>query len=211
MEECGMDWEALAEYREGRAVGANRARLDEHLAGGCGECRVRLDWLARAVPALAAPALPPAPAAFQRRASALFRERMQRPAARPWPLIARLLFDGRAAFTAPAFARGEGGRDSSLHRVYAVAGREIDLWEEREPGGNSYVIGQVLTAEAEAPPLSAAWLSTEGVAPHAAALEDGEFHLAAVPAGTYVLTLVLGEETILVPHLTVASGMTGSL
>ena len=207
MEECGMGWETLAEYWEGRAVGTDRARLDEHLAGGCGECRTRLDWLDRAAPALAAPAMPPAPAAFQRRARALFRERLQTPAARPWPLIARLLFDGR---TAPAFARGEGGREASIHRVYAAAGREIDLWEERDPRGGSYVIGQVLAARVEAPPLSAAWLSAEGAAPQAATLEEGEFHLAAVPAGTYTLTLVLGEETILVPQVTVASDTVGA-
>ena len=207
MENCGMGWEALAEYWEGGAVGTDRARLDEHLAGGCGECRARLDWLERATPALAVTTLPPAPAAFQRRARALFRERLQRPAARPWPLIARLLFDGR---TAPAFARGEGGRDSSLHRVYAVAGREIDVWEETRPGGASYVIGQVLTAQPSAPPLGAAWISSEGSAPQAATLEEGEFHLAAVPPGTYTLTLVLGEETILVPQITIAADTAGA-
>ena len=91
----------------------------------------------------------------------------------------------------------------------AVAGREIDLWEEREPGGARYVIGQVLTASPEAPPLTSAWLSAEGSAPQAATLEEGEFHLAAVPPGTYTLTLMLGEETILVPRIALADGGEG--
>jgi hypothetical protein len=206
VEICDVTWEALAEYQEGHADGAVWTRLEAHLAGGCGECQTRLDWLARATSALAAPALVPAPASLQRRARTLFRERLRRPSARPWPLIARLLFDGRAA---PAFVRGEDGRGPSVHRVYAVEGREIDLWEERELGDVSYIIGQVLTAQPSAPPLGAASLTAPGAAPRVATLEDNEFHLAGVPAGTYTLTLVLGEETILVPDVTVAAGTGG--
>lgn len=205
MEVCGVTWEMLAEYQEGRTDGPTRAGLDKHLAAGCSECQVRLEWIRRVAPAFAAPVLGPAPIALQRRARAVFRDRLRRPAARPWPLIARLLTRGGAA---PAFARGEAGRSPSEHRVYAVSDREIDLWEETQSGGVSYIIGQLLSAKLPVPALASASLTTSNqeAIPITAILEDDEFHLAGVPAGIYTLTLVLAEETILVPNIAVGGG-----
>jgi hypothetical protein len=204
IETCDVTWEALAECREGHADGPAQARLNRHLAEGCRECLTRVAWLDRASQALRAPALAPAPEAVQRRARALFRERTTQPSARPWPLMARLLFDQRAM---PAFARGEAEPGAAAHRVYAVADREIDIWEEKQPGGVSYLIGQVVTAGQTAPPLASVSLSAEGKDVQAADLEEDEFHLPGVRPGTYTLTLVLGEdlgeETILIPEVVV--------
>lgn len=116
-------------------------------------------------------------------------------------IVAELTFDSWTNIAANLAVRG--GRHDTRHLLYNAAGRDIDL---RIRGrDDSYLLsGQILgpddTAEIELH-------SADAAAPFRQALLDelGEFHLDAVPAGSYRLILRVGDDEIELPSLLVGS------
>jgi hypothetical protein len=92
------------------------------------------------------------------------------------------------------------------HRIYATERHDIDLWEEKTDDNLWHLIGQVLSkGDREAVTLEAATLTPREGAPLTATLEIDEFHLRAIPAGVYQLSLRLSEDEIVVPDVAVGS------
>lgn len=93
-------------------------------------------------------------------------------------------------------------RSPTRHLLYSAEGRDIDL--RITQADEAYAIsGQILGPdEAGRVELTAVGAGSE--AGHSGALDAmGEFRIAAVPAGRYVLTLHLGERPIVVQSLDV--------
>ena len=134
--------------------------------------------------------LPSVPAPALDAARALFRER-KRPAVRK----ARLLFDGRQGLS-PA---RDGGPSASFQRLFETEAHLIDVWEERQSSGESYLIGQVYdkAAGAAQAPESVVLLAPDGEA-RAAKTVETEWHAPGVPAGNWSLQLWLKGGAALV-------------
>ncbi len=194
MKRCGMPFEILVDYHEGHAGEQEVRQVREHLAQGCSSCKEQLAGLGRLFSAMSAAPLEHAPDAARERARALFRERYE-PKRRP-SLLARLVFDSR---TRPALAgaRGEAAVDYQLR--FEAGPYEVELWQERQPAGSWYLIGQVSTQGAPVRPASASLLAVG--AESAASLEEDEFHMAGVKPGLYSVRLDLPEGELLLPEV----------
>lgn len=198
MRRCGLPFEALIDYYEGRADDATVERVRTHLATGCQNCMTALARLERTLKAFREPGLIHAPVEALTRASALFRERFRKPE-RP-SLLAQLLFDSRAT---PALTGARGEAETSRQRVYSTDVYDIDLWQERE-GENWYLIGQVMPKQEglEARPEAVTLLLADGTA-LTAVFENEEFHLNNIPAGNYTLRVRLDEAELVLPDVAV--------
>lgn len=157
--------------------------------------------------------LPDAPPALVRSAIALFRD------AQPSPLMtaaaaaagvlqrirAVLTFDSWATGPAALGLRSMPAQSESRHLLFTAQGRDIDL--RIISSANSYVLaGQILGPdEAGQVELSINTHRLE-VAPilRTTSLDDlGAFHLDSVNAGTYWMTLTLGNDAVELPPINV--------
>ncbi len=155
-------------------------------------------------------ALPDAPPALVRSAIAMFRE------AQPSPLKlaadsvlqrirAVLTFDSWATGPAALGLRSMPAQGESRHMLFTAAGRDIDL--RIISSANSYVLaGQILGPDES----GSIELSVNTHQPQAApilrttTLDDlGAFHLNNVNAGTYWMTLKLGNDAVELPPIQV--------
>ena len=163
----------------------------------------------------AAVALPDAPPALLRSAIAMFRD------AQPSPLMAAaaaaagvlqriravLTFDSWATGPAALGLRSMPAQSESRHMLFSAAGRDIDL--RIISSANSYVLaGQILGPDE----TGLIELSINTHQPEAApilrttTLDDlGAFHLDSVNAGTYWMTLKLGNDAVELPPIQVGS------
>jgi hypothetical protein len=183
--------------------------LQAHLAAGCPACVRRESILASILRVAAAPAWPPVPADWRRRAVAL--------AAAPAPagtaafggpalgrvreLVARLVTDfGGLPRPAPAL-RGRGPSDR--HLLYAAGPFEIDL----ALFDSGALVGQVLAGDGDDEALAAGVCVLYGAArTREAALElGGDFHFADVLPGAYDLLLESPRVRLLVHDVDLAA------
>lgn len=140
-----------------------------------------------------------APESLIQRTIALFDARASAPAARPGlrqRLEAALRFDS-AGLSPLAFGRRSGG-GQLRQLVFTAAGHDIDLRvAPAGPDGSFTLSGQVLGPDSSGTVL----LHGEAGQPAAQVELDelGEFRLAAVPSGTYRLTLDLAGVTVDLP------------
>ena len=152
-------------------------------------------------------ALPDAPMALRRAAIDLWP-----PAAAPQPLreaagaawrqvTALLSFDSWAT---PALAGGmRSMRSPTRHMLFSAMGRDIDLRITLAAGGYA-LAGQILGPD-EGGRIEVA--ATTGGGVHQARLDElGEFRIEGVSAGTYVLTLHMGTDAIVLPPVEVGPG-----
>ncbi len=155
-------------------------------------------------------ALPDAPPALVRSAIAIFRD------AQPSPLLkaadnllqrirAVLTFDSWATGPAALGLRSMPAQSQSRHMLFSAAGRDIDL--RIISSANSYVLaGQILGPDE----TGSVELSINTLEPQAApnlrttTLDElGAFHLDAINAGTYWMTLKLGSDAVELPPIQV--------
>lgn len=197
-QDCGIPFELLVDYREGRATTDASRQVQSHLASGCDACAEHMARLERLLSVLPEAQRVHAPEAAVERARALFRERFRAPAR--MTLLARLTLDSRGAGALSA-ARGEAQPRQIL---YETDEYDLDLWEESVADGEWYLIGQVLpkSGAGTIAPESAVLTSAEGTEMRATA-EGDEFHLPSVRAGIYQLRLRLGDTEIYIPDVTV--------
>jgi hypothetical protein len=151
-------WEEWVEYASGEMAGDLRARLDEHLAGGCAPCLARARELGRLFETIASDrllepsgaALEAALGAFRPAHSAAPRPRWARSLVE---LTARLVLD-TARGPGVAFA---GARNAGLARRlrFEAAELELDVLVEAQ-GDIRHVTAQLLTLGPDPSPLSGA-------------------------------------------------------
>ena len=197
---CGVSFETLADYHEGRADASLTAQVRQHLDRDCSHCRQNLAWLERAKSTLWQAHTVQVPEPALERARALFRERFQ-PVVVPNPLVswlARLQFDSRSNTPALAGARGATGEGVQL--VYSTDVHDIDLFQEPSEAGTWYVIGQVMPRDGEATLVPHEIVLTEQNGNRLTfAPTGGEFHLPSVPEGIYDIALRLTDGEITLP------------
>lgn len=121
-------------------------------------------------------------------------------------VAAALRFDSRVQ---PAAAGLRGNHAEVRHLLFSAKGRDIDL--RVGPSGGAYVVsGQVLGPDEGGRVALAAHLRAGSPPPpptrHADIDPLGEFHLDAIDEGTYVLTLQLGADEIVLPPIDVHEG-----
>jgi hypothetical protein len=152
-------------------------------------------------------ALPDAPPALRRQAIDLWpKAAAQQPlreaaAAVLHQITALLSFDSWAT---PALAGGmRSVRAPTRHMLFSAMGRDIDL--RITPAGSGYSLaGQILGPD-EGGRIEVAATTGSGV--HQARLDElGEFHIEGVAVGTYVLTLHMGTDAIVLPPVEVGPG-----
>lgn len=116
-------------------------------------------------------------------------------------VAAALRFDSRGGRPAPGM---RGGLDETRHLLYSAKGRDIDLRVVAADGGFA-LSGQVLGPDEGGRVALAAHLRPGGPPPaatrHASIDALGEFHLESIDRGTYVLTLQLGQDEIVLPPI----------
>lgn len=120
-------------------------------------------------------------------------------------VAAALRFDSRAAAT-PGL---RGHLAETRHLLFSAKGRDIDL--RVMPAGEGYALsGQVLGPDEGGEVALAAQLRAGGPPPaatrHTAIDPLGEFHFDALDEGTYVLTLRLGRDEIVLPPIEMGGG-----
>ncbi len=201
MKRCGIAFETLADYHEGKADASVSARIREHLDRDCLHCRQNLAWLERATGTLREAPFVQVPEAALERARALFRERYPSPATLPNPLfawLAQLQFDSRSS--APMLAGARGMKREGVQLVYSTEVHDIDLFQELSGEGTWYLIGQVMPRDGEATIVPQEVVLTErGGNRLTFAPESGEFHLPAIPEGIYDIALRLADGEITLP------------
>lgn len=133
----------------------------------------------------------------------------------PWPqglrqvlrrVAAALRFDSQGASTAPGM---RGSLVETRHLLFSAKGRDIDL--RVVPAGGSFELsGQVLGPDEGGQVALAAHLRAGGPPPpptrHTSIDPLGEFHLDDIDEGTYVLTLQLGRDEIVLPPIEMGLG-----
>jgi hypothetical protein len=200
MNRCGLSFEALVDYHDGRADAATAARVHAHLESGCALCRSRLTRLERDLDTLREAARADrVPDAWVERARQLYRDRFRRPERVSW--FAKLVFDSRAT---PSLAGARGEESQAFQLLYSTEEFDLDVWQERADADRWHLIGQVLPRQgggALAP--EAAILTSPDGGILTATLEAGEFHFADVPPGRYRLTLDIGPAQLVVPEVIV--------
>lgn len=199
LKRCGMDFNRLADYVDGRAEEAEKVRVRQHLDAGCADCQRSVAWLERTVGTLRKAQPVSVPEALLVRAQALFRERFPAPH-RP-SLLAFLQFDSR---TTLSLAGARGGGEDPFQLIYSTETHDIDIWEEPTEAGNWYLIGQVLPREGEATLLPQEVVLTAADGSEVSVTPDmPEFHLPSVPPGLYQAMVRLADSEILIPALSV--------
>ena len=122
-------------------------------------------------------------------------------------VAAALRFDSTTA--APAASGLRGNHAEVRHLLFSAKGRDIDL-RLAPAGGHFALSGQVLGPDEGGRIALAAHLRAGSPPPpptrHAAIDALGEFHLDAIDEGTYVLTLQLGADEIVLPPIDVHEG-----
>ena len=196
---CGMAFESLLDYYEGRADEATAAQVRAHLAARCKTCQQRLARMAHTLKVLPELGRLPVPEEAMERARAIFRERFSQPE-RP-SILAQLIFDSRTNL-ALAGARGE--ESASIQQHYRTERYDIDLWQEGAEEKTWYLIGQVLSTQGNMilQPEAVLLRSSEGVT-RMARIDPREFHFDAVPEGSYEMTVQLGEMDVTLPDVLV--------
>lgn len=122
-------------------------------------------------------------------------------------VAAALHFDSRST-TAPAVGL-RGSLAETRHLLFSAKGRDIDL--RVVPSGSGFELsGQVLGPDEGGRVALAAHLRAGSPPPpptrHASIDPLGEFHLDAIDEGTYVLTLQLGGDEIVLPPIDMGEG-----
>lgn len=196
---CGMAFETLLDYYEGRADEAAAARVREHLTAGCQTCQQQLARIARTLDVLPELGRLPVPEPVLERARAIYRERFSKP--ERTSILAKLVFDSRTHL-ALAGARGE--ENTSLQQHYRTDSYDIDLWQEWTEEKAWYLIGQALSTQGDAilRPDAVLLISPEG-ATQTARIEPREFHFDAVPEGRYTMIVQLGGVDVTLPDVLV--------
>ena len=115
-------------------------------------------------------------------------------------IAAALTFDSWAA---PAVAAGmRSVRSPTRHLLFSAQGRDIDLRIAPEAGSFS-LAGQILGPD-DAGTVELAAQGGDGATPQSAALDAlGEFRIDGLRRGTYVMTLQLGSDRIVLPPVEV--------
>ncbi len=117
-------------------------------------------------------------------------------------VAAALRFDSRSAHAPAAGMRGS--LAETRHLLFSAKGRDIDL-RVVAAGSGFELSGQILGPDEGGRVALAAHLRTSSRPPpptrHAAIDPLGEFHLDDIDEGTYVLTLQLGSEEIVLPPI----------
>lgn len=146
--------------------------------------------------------LPDAPAAWQRAAQGLWTKRMIEAGVQAVVkrIAAVLSFD---SWTAPGAALAvRSGASSTRHLLFTAQGRDIDLRIAPTPHAYS-VAGQILGPD-ELGMVELVIEDASGRAAHVTHLDAlGEFSIQGVRSGTYVMTLRMGAEEIVLPAVEV--------
>ncbi|HLJ53770.1 MAG TPA: hypothetical protein VKT77_01960 [Chthonomonadaceae bacterium] len=202
MKRCGITFETLADFHDGRADAESAARVREHVDAGCTQCRETLAWIERAGGTMRDAARHPVPERLLDRMHAVYAERFRQPARRS--LMAWLTFDGRAT-QMPAGARGTPGPAIQLN--YSTEEHDVEIWEEPTAEGRWYVIGQVLPREGEGTltPSEVSLTDRDGVT-RLVAPAMPEVHLPSVAAGPYTMVFKLADANIVISDLVVGGG-----
>ena len=196
---CGISFEALADYNDGRADENAAEEIRRHLSADCGHCRENLEWLRRAAQTMRAASEIQVPQTLVSRLHDVYADRFRMPVRKS--LLARLTFDSRST---PAFAGARGAAAEPVRLNFSTDLHDIDLWEEPAGPGRWYIIGQVLPREgAEVlQPEEIVFTSADGsritVTP-----ELPEFHLPSVPTGTYEVAVRLADTELLMRDVSV--------
>lgn len=207
MNHCTISFETLMDYRENRLGAAVARRVRQHVIRGCAACQERLAWMEAFLPALHAALTmeeTPVPAGALTFARNIARERPLAPPPVPeqptWiERLARVLFDSRQT---PALAGARGQSAQAFRMVFGAENCHIDLWAEWERDGPGYLIGQIVPRDGSAPlRAESVTLTAEDGRLLAATWEANEFHIAAVPAGTYMLRIRRDGEEIIAPDV----------
>jgi hypothetical protein len=188
----------LTDLAEGRVDGAARANLAAHVEG-CATCAQSLSWLERALGTMRATLLEEPPPSVVSRAARLLRQRTAGDSPRRGliPMLARLLFDSGQSAGGLAFGL-RAGQATARQLLFSAGEYELEL--RIEPATDRWTIsGQVLgacdgsgLAEISGPTGRRAQLN-----------EVCEFVLDELPAGSYALSVQLGDAQIDVPELLV--------
>lgn len=202
MKQCGLAFESLADYQEGRADADTVEQVRVHLDRNCAQCLQNLAWLQSARENLRQAYAVQTPEAALTRAHAIFRERF-RPASAPNPVLswlASLQFDSRR--NAPVMAGARGAKRDGIQLVYTTNVHDIELFQEPAEAGNWYMIGQVMPREGDAKIVLKEIVLTERSGSRLTFTPDSaEFHLPAVPRGLYEIALRLTEGEITMPDV----------
>ena len=202
MKQCGIAFETLADYQEGRAAATATEQVRVHLARDCAHCLQNLAWLQSARENLRQAYAVQPPETALARAHAIFREQV-RPASAPNPVLswlASLQFDSRRS--APALAGARGPKRDGIQLVYTTNVHDIELFQEPAEAGNWYMIGQVMPREGDATIVLREIVLTERNGSRLTFTPDeAEFHLPAVPRGLYEIALRLAEGEITMPDV----------
>jgi hypothetical protein len=197
---CRVGYEELLDFRDGRAEPPAAETLSAHLAAGCESCQTQLAQIDRLQSVMLEGELSSAPAHVLDRVKGLFRERFEKPARRS--LFAQLVFDSRSRL---ALSGARGAETGQIQVLYSTSEHDIDLWQERTPDGNWYVIGQVMPKEGGGPVQPASAFLRSARATIESTEEGSEFHLAAIPAGSYALQIALPDVDVEVDGVTIGA------
>lgn len=150
----------------------------------------------------AASELPDAPAAWQQAANALWTPQAIRAGVQAVVrrIAAVLSFDSWAAPASALAVRSSGS--PTRHLLFTAQGRDVDL--RIAPAQRAYTVsGQVLGPD-ETGVVELVIEGADGHAAHVTHLDAlGEFSIHGVPDGTYVLTLRMGGDEIVLPAVEV--------
>jgi hypothetical protein len=200
MNRCGISFEALVDYHDGRADAAAVASVRAHLEAGCALCQSRLARLSHDLVTLREAArADQVPDAWVERARQLHRDRFRKPERVSW--FAQLVFDSRMT---PSLAGARGEDSYAFQLLYSTDEFDLDVWQERTEADRWHLIGQVLPRQGGGvlTPDAASLTSPDGVT-WSATLEAGEFHFADMPSGIYRLSLDIGQAQLVVPEVAV--------
>lgn len=198
---CNVSLETLADYLDQTLSAAEREQFAAHLNTGCRTCAVRLTELRRLIDVLAGESLTAPPVSIVRRAKSMFRRRLAE--AKTAPILARLMLDSRQNSLAMGARSSDG---STVQLLYQTALFDIDLWQEPDPQGGWYLIGQVYPRRHGEPFLveDAVMEAANGVRSPADAC-GAEFHFAGADEGTYQITLGVGSGRVVIENVRVGA------
>jgi hypothetical protein len=193
----------FADRADGLLAPARAAELDRHLATGCVPCVQRDEKLRAALGALRSGPLPPPPRDLRAAAVRLAREaRLRGALARAGAVVARLVFDGRAA---PALAlRSAPGDERRL--LWTAGPWEVDACVVCGLR-SADVLGQVVAHEDRAETLIGELVARSGRRTRRAHLAaDGRFALRDLAAGVWTAEVRVGATTFSLPPFQVECG-----
>lgn len=201
MTTCHISFETLLDFVEDRLDRKSADRVSAHLSQGCDMCVERTHWIRQIGPSIAAasevrPTYPPH--SVLEKAKRLARKSSKEHSRRSIPqLIAELLFDASRPI---AFAGTRSLSFRENQRIYAAPDHFIDIWEEKQPDGRWYQIGQVLSRKSREP-LDQTEVTLQDVNGKVcyATLQGTEFHFPNTDPGVYQLSVLMPECILHVP------------